>query len=94
MDLNLISRRTDLAVFLSCLVLGATAFSLGTAYACDTRGREVREEWELEVIESVVEGEPRLRYGVEVGDSDRLYSRGPDNHRVVLEIVGLAFERN
>ncbi len=91
---NLISRKPDLAVFLSCLALGATAFSIGAAYACDTRGRDVREQWELEVVDSVIEGTPRLRYAVEPGDDDRLYSRGPDKYRVVLEIVGLAFERN
>ena len=88
------SLRTNVAIVAASFLLGASAFSLHQAHACDKRGgNELGEEFELVVVDSTIEGEPRIRYWVDVGDGDILYKNGRKGTRIVLGIVGLSFER-
>ena len=89
---NPTSRRRDIIVFASSVLLGATGFAAGTTYACEKRGREVSEQWLLEVVESDIQGTPRGAGFLDVGDDDHLYRKGKDGNLLVLELMGLRFE--
>ena len=85
--------RTNAAIVAASFLLGASAFSLQQAHACDKRGRELGEEFALEVVESTIEGEPRIANSIEVGATDVLYKNGRKTTRVVLSLLSLQFER-
>ena len=86
--------RVDLAIVALSFVIGAAAFSMHRAQACDKRGgRDRTEEFELEVVASEIDGEPRIAMKVEVADNERLYKNSRKGTRINLFLAGLAFEK-
>ncbi|MCR9161606.1 MAG: hypothetical protein ACE37F_35525 [Nannocystaceae bacterium] len=72
------------------IALGATG---GQAWACDKRGRNLREQWHLEVANIEVEGEPRIEVLVSIGGVATLNRGGRKHDEVVLSNPGMVFKR-
>ncbi len=72
------------------LVLGATG---GRAWACEKRGRNLRENWELELVSAEIEGEPQNAPVLVVGSHAELYRHGKTRNEVVLTNPSLRFAK-
>ncbi|MCR9161610.1 MAG: hypothetical protein ACE37F_35545 [Nannocystaceae bacterium] len=72
------------------VVLGATG---GQAWACDKRGRNLREQWDLEIVNIEVEGEPRIEVLVSVGGKTFLRRHTKKRDEVTLANPGMIFRR-
>ncbi|MCR9161612.1 MAG: hypothetical protein ACE37F_35555 [Nannocystaceae bacterium] len=72
------------------IALGATG---GQAWACDKRGPNLREQWDLEIVNIEVEGEPRIEVLVSVGGLTTLHRLGKKRDDLILANPGMIFKR-
>ena len=72
------------------LILGSLG---GTAWACDDRGPNLREEWELRLVIAEIEGEPNIAPVLVVGSEAGLYRHGKKRNEVVLTNPGMRFSK-
>ncbi|MCR9161608.1 MAG: hypothetical protein NXI35_13045 [bacterium] len=72
------------------VLLGAAG---GKAWACDKRGPNLRENWELELVTAELEGEPRIAPILVVGSEAELYRHGKKRNEVVLTNPSRRFEK-
>lgn len=72
------------------LLLGSVG---GTAWACDDRGKNLRETWDLEITAVEFEGDPRVQVLVEVGGVATLHRGGKERNEVVLSNPGMIFSK-
>ena len=81
-------------VVLATTALGLLAGALGgRAWACNERGNNLREEWELELVTAEIEGDPSIAPVLVAGSGAALYRHGKKRNEVVLTNPSMRFSK-